>query len=86
MAFVHQPIFGGHLDHSPSRSGHHGNWLVDSSSNVTTPCRWQNASLGDGATGTMTSPPFVIRSSYLSFLIGGKKIVALASQVNAGKS
>ena len=34
----------------------------------------------------MTSPPFVIRSSYLSFLIGGKKIVALASQVNAGKS
>ncbi|CAH3137455.1 unnamed protein product, partial [Porites lobata] len=71
IAFVHQPIFGGHLDHSPSRSGHHGNWLVDSSSNVTTPCRWQNASLGDGATGTMTSPPFVIRSSYLSFLIGG---------------
>lgn len=34
----------------------------------------------------MTSPPFVIRSSYLSFLIGGKNFVALASQVNAGKS
>ncbi|XP_078349353.1 uncharacterized protein LOC144634311 isoform X2 [Oculina patagonica] len=65
-AFVHQPIFGG-----SSNSGHQGNWLIDSHRNVTTPCQRQNSSLGEQATGTMTSPPFVIRSAMLSFLIGG---------------
>ncbi|XP_068731169.1 adhesion G protein-coupled receptor E2-like isoform X1 [Montipora capricornis] len=69
-AFRHQPIFGGTPDAS-GHAGHQGNWLIDSSRNVTSPCRWQNASLGEDAVGTMTSPPFVIRSSGLSFLIGG---------------
>ena len=73
-AFAHQPIFGG-----PSNSGHQGNWLIDSHRNVTTPCQRQNASLGVQATGTMTSPPFVIRSAMLSFLIGGKKFCYLST-------
>ena len=64
-AFAHQPVFGG-------SSGHQGNWLIDSYRNVTTPCQRQNASLGEQATGTMMSPPFVIRGAMLSFLIGGK--------------
>ena len=70
-AFRHQPIYGGSPDF-PGHAGHQGNWLIDSSRNVSSPCRWQNSSLGDDATGTMTSPPFIIRSSGLSFLIGGK--------------
>ncbi|XP_067018681.1 adhesion G protein-coupled receptor E2-like isoform X4 [Acropora muricata] len=69
-AFRHQPIYGGSPDF-PGHAGHQGNWLIDSSRNVSSPCRWQNSSLGDDATGTMTSPPFIIRSSGLSFLIGG---------------
>ncbi|KAK2567536.1 Matrilin-2 [Acropora cervicornis] len=68
-AFRHQPIYGGSPDF-PGHAGHQGNWLIDSSRNVSSPCRWQNSSLGDDATGTMTSPPFIIRSSGLSFLIG----------------
>lgn len=71
-AFAHQPIFGG-----SSNSGHQGNWLIDSYRNVTTPCQRQNSSLGEQATGTMTSPPFVIRSATLSFLIGGKECFKL---------
>ena len=70
-AFRHQPIFGG-TPAASGHAGHQGNWLIDSSRNVTSPCRWQNASLGEDAVGTMTSPPFIIRSSGLSFLIGGK--------------
>ena len=70
-AFRHQPIYGGSPDF-PGHAGHQGNWLIDSSRNVSSPCRWQNSSLGDDATGSMTSPPFIIRSSGLSFLIGGK--------------
>ena len=67
-AFAYQPIFGG-----SSNVGHQGNWLIDSYRNVTTPCQRRNSSIGVQATGTMTSPPFVIRSATLSFLIGGKK-------------
>ncbi|KAJ7323469.1 hypothetical protein OS493_031392 [Desmophyllum pertusum] len=68
-AFIHQPIYRG-----ATKSGHKGNWLIDSHSNVTTPCQSaKSSSLGEQATGTMTSPPFVIRSTSLTFLIGGKE-------------
>jgi hypothetical protein len=68
-AFNNQPIYGG----NNSAPGHYGNWLIDSSSNVTSPCQKNGASIGGSAKGAMTSPTFRIRDSNLTFLIGGKK-------------
>ncbi|MGC3956504.1 MAG: glycoside hydrolase family 32 protein [Verrucomicrobiota bacterium] len=57
-AFGPGPAQGG-FSYQGAVSGYSGSGLVDSYFN------------GDGSTGTLTSPPFVITKPYLNFLIGG---------------
>lgn len=57
-AFGEKPA-GGTLDGQQTVSGFHGEGLVNTFRD------------GDGTTGTLTSPPFKIERSYITFLIGG---------------
>lgn len=65
-AFKYQPILQG----NNLSTNHHGNWIINSKRSMTSPCQ----APGDhvDAKGTLTSPYFEIRTSNLTFLIGGK--------------
>ncbi|XP_031560259.1 adhesion G protein-coupled receptor E1-like [Actinia tenebrosa] len=67
QAFNNQPVFGG----NSTAPGHYGNWLIDTNSNATSPCQKSRTVIGGSLKGLMTSPPFQIRASNLTFLIGG---------------
>ncbi|KAK3699567.1 hypothetical protein QZH41_014282, partial [Actinostola sp. cb2023] len=71
--FNNQPTYG---DNPTARgngvpSHHQGNWWIGGYENRSSPSHTAGAIQGDGPTGTMTSPPFIIQGTKLKFLIGG---------------
>jgi hypothetical protein len=72
-AFNNQPTFG---DNPTARnrgqaSGHQGQYWIGTYENRPGPSDPAGGIQGDGPQGTLTSAPFTIRNSRISFLIGG---------------
>jgi len=72
-AFDNQPTYG---DNPPARgkdqpSNHRGDWWIGSHEDRPSPSHLAGGNQGDGPTGSLTSPSFVIGGNSFKFLIGG---------------
>lgn len=70
-AFNNQPTYGDNSAERGKPSNLHGNWWIGSVEDRHDGSQPYGRMQGDGVTGTMTSPPFVIRGYKLRFRIGG---------------
>ena len=72
-AFAYQPTYGDNptARHRGQPSHHEGNYWIGGYEKRQTPNDPAGAVQGDGPQGTLTSQPFTIRTSSISFLIGG---------------
>jgi len=71
--FDNQPTYGDNPTARGRRepSHHQGNWWIGGAENRPSPSHPAGAIQGDGPTGTMKSPSFIIQGTKLNFLIGG---------------
>ncbi|MCE1226767.1 MAG: hypothetical protein LWW87_09820 [Geobacteraceae bacterium] len=72
-AFAYQPTYGDNptARHRGQPSHHEGNYWIGGYEKRPTPNDPAGAVQGDGPQGTLVSQPFTIRTSSISFLIGG---------------
>jgi hypothetical protein len=72
-AFAYQPTYGDNptARHRGQPSNHEGNYWIGGYEKRPTPNDPAGAVQGDGPQGTLVSQPFTIRTSSISFLIGG---------------
>ena len=72
-AFTYQPTYGDNpiIKESPRTSNHRGDYWIGTYENRSTPEDGAGAIQGDGPTGSLTSPEFLIDGTVVSFLTGG---------------
>lgn len=72
-AFAYQPTYGDNptARHRGQPSNHEGNYWIGGYEKRPTPNDPAGAVQGDGPQGTLTSQPFTITNSSISFLVGG---------------